>query len=247
MRLSLFSILFAALSFITADAQRGDNFIKLSDNITTETRDVSGFDKLDVSEDFEVFIRVSDTAEKVEIESNENLHDLIQVENKNGTLKIYTKSYSTQSGGRNGGAHERLVAYITVTNLTEIKGQEDVIFELEDKLYTDQLSIQLDEDCTFEGYLEVQKLVVDLVEDSVIDIEGKATTMVVEADEDCVIKGFGFEAGKLEIVLNEDSEAKLTVNGDIDLEAKEDSYFHYRGDVNFIRKRLRGDSEVHAH
>lgn len=234
------------LSLTIASAQWGDNYIKLSHNITTETRNFTGFDKIEVSEDFEVRIRLSDTAEKVELEANENLHDLIQVEKEGKTLKIYTKPYSTSYNSRNkkSGAKERLVAYITAKSLSEIKGNEDVIIVLEDKLYSDKLTIALDEDSTFEGFLEVKNLVVQLDEDCILDIEGSAQSMEVAANEDSIIKGYDFEVGDLAIELDEDSVAKLTVNGDIDLRAREDSYFHYQGEGRFTRKRLTGDSEV---
>lgn len=243
MRSSILTIIFA-LSFTSIFAQRGDNFIKLSDKITTENRNITGFDKIEVSEDFEVYIRFSDTTEKVEIEANENLHPLIKVEQKGNRVKISTKSYSTKSGGFRGGAHERLVAYITAKRLTEISADEDVVIELEDKLSAEKLSINLEEDCTLTGHIEVENLIVNLDEDSVLEIEGSAQNMDVQADEDSVIGGFDFEVGDLVIELNEDSVAKLTVNGNIELDANEDSYFYYRGNGTFTHKRLRGDSEV---
>ncbi len=224
--------------------QRGHNYIELSHKITSETKNITGFDKIDVTEDFKVFIRFSDQEEKVEIEANENLHDLIQVEKKGKTLKIYTKSYSTGSSDHKGKAKEKLVAYITAKNLVEIKGDEDVDITLEDKLSTDNLSIYLEEDCNLRGHLEVQNLLVDLNEDSVLDITGNAQTMKVDANEDSLIKSFDFVVGNLVMDLRDDSQAKLTVNGDINLKASGDSYFYHRGKGHFKRKRLRGDSEV---
>ena len=244
MRSSILTLILIAI-VTSASAQWGDNYIKLSETITTKTKDITDFEKIDVSEDFEVHIRFSDTTEKVEIEANENLHDLIEVRKEGNTLRISTKSYSTSHGiGRKSGAKERLVAYITTKKLTEIKGDEDVVIVLKDKLYSDELTIDLNEDSSLEGFIEVQKLIVDLEEDSTLDIEGSTVSMQVTADEDSIIEGYGFIVEDLAIELNEDSEAKLTVNGDIDLVAKDDSYFYYRGAGNFTRKKLRGDSEV---
>jgi len=243
MRTSALSIIF--ILFVTSVySQWRDNYIELSRNITTETKNITGFDKIDVSEDFEVHIHFSDSSEKVEIQANENLHALIQVKKEGRTLKIDTKSYSTGSWNNKGGAKERLVAIITVTNLTEIRGNEDVTIVLEDAIQAEELTISLDEDSTLEGFLDVQYLVVKLNEDSVLDIAGSAHTMQVKANEDSSIYGYDFVVGQLDIVLNEDSEAKLTVNGDIDLRAREDSSFHYQGKGHFVRKRLTGDSEA---
>ena len=63
--------------------------------LTTETKNITGFDKIEVGEDFEVFIKFSNRAESIKIEANENLHDCIIVKKEGNTLKIDTKSYST--------------------------------------------------------------------------------------------------------------------------------------------------------
>lgn len=243
MKLSTLTIVFSLFVF-NLFGQKGNNHLRLSHTITTETKSITGFDKIDVSEDFEVIIRFSDQEEKVAIEANENLHDLIQVKKEGTTLKIYTKSYSTGYSGGNHHADEKLVAYITAKTLKEIKGNEDVDIVLKDKLTTDALTIILDEDCTLTGDLEVEKLTVDLDEDSTLDITGSAQAMEIKANEDSMIKNFDFIVGDLVVHLSEESEAKLTVNGDIKLKATGESCFSYRGDGDFSSKRLRGESEV---
>ncbi len=243
MKLSAFTLLFTLVA-TSIFAQKGENYIQLSDKITTETKKITGFDKIDVSEDFKVYVRFSDKAEELKIEANENLHQFIKVEKEGSTLKISTKSYSTNNWNQKSGAQERLVAYITTKQLTEIKADEDVVIVLEDKLSTDNLAIYLNEDSTLKGHLEVGDLTVELKEDSVLDIEGTAKSMDVKAREDSILKSFDFVVENLTIDLHGDSEAKITVNGDIDLRAKGDSYFYYRGEGNFIRKSLSGDSEV---
>ncbi len=243
MKYSIYTFLFM-LFVINAFGQKRNNYLKLSHTITTETKNITGFEKIDVSEDFKVIVRFSDSEEKVEIEANENLHDLIQVKKEGETLKIYTKSYHTDYQKSNS-ADERLVAYLTVKNLTEIKGYEDVDFVFKNKLNTDNLTILLEEDCTLKADLQVENLVVDLNEDSELDIEGSAQSMLIKANEDSMIKSFDFVVDEILVVhLSDESEAKLTVNGDIKLKATGESSFSYRGDGQFISKRLRGASEV---
>jgi len=248
MRLSILTLILT-LFMTNAYSQWGDNYIKLSENITTESKDITGFDKIIVEEDFEVHILYSNKFEKLEIEANENLHDLIQVDLKNNTLSISTKSYSTSSGGRGkwNGAKEHLVAYITIMELSEITGNEDVNIVFDDIIKADKLSINLAEDSTLKGALDIQNLIVDLDEDSILNIEGNAQTMDAQVNEDSKIKGFDFIVGNLKIDLNEDSKAQLTVNGEIDLRANEDSSFHYKGNGIFRNKQLTEDSKVKRH
>jgi len=232
------------LTLTSAIAQRGQNKIKLSTNITTETKDITGFDKIEVSEDFNVYIRVADK-EEIRIKANENLHSLIQVEQKGTTLKIYTDPYSYSYNNRKkNSAKEVLTAYITVKELSQITADEDVNIIVDGIVEAEELTIRLSEDCTLEGNFLTKNLYIHMNEDCVLDIAGSAQTMEVKADEDCDLMGKKFTVQDLAINLNEDSTAKLIVNGDIDLLAREDSYFSYRGTGRFVSKKLREDSEV---
>ncbi len=232
------------LTLTTAIAQWGQNKINLSSNITTETKDNTGFDKIEVSEDFNVYIRVADK-EEIRIKANENLHNLIQVEQIGTTLKIYTDPYSASYNNRKKkSAKEVLTAYITVKELSEIVGDEDVNILVDGIVKAEELTIKLSEDCTLEGNFQVKNLYVNMDEDCTLDISGSAKNMEVKADEDCEIFGKKFTVQDLAVNLNEDSTAKLIVNGDIDLVAREDSYFSYRGTGRFVKKKLREDSEI---
>ena len=244
MKVPVLTLFAALLTFGTAFGQ-WDNQIELSHKITTETKNITGFDKIEIGEDFEVFIKFSDQAESIKIETNENLHDYIIVKKEGNTLKIDTKNYSTGNyNSKKRGAKERLVAYVTAKHLVAIEGDEDVTIELDDKLVANTLSIKLNEDCTLSGMLEVQNLIVDLDEDSVLDIEGFAHKMELEANEDSMVKNYDFVVHDLTVRLREDSEAKLTVNGTIDLRASGDSQFYYKGNGKVIKKRLTGDAEM---
>lgn len=244
MKLPILTLFTALLTIGTAFGQ-WDNHLELSPKITTQTKDITGFDKIVAGEDFEVFIKFSDKAESVKIEANKNLHDYIIVKKEGNTLKIDTKSYSTGNyGSKRRGAKERLVAYVTAKNLTSIEGDEDVVFELDDRLVANTLNIKLAEDCTLSGVLEIQNLIVDLDEDSVLDIEGSAHKMELEANEDSMVKNYDFVVHDLTVRLREDSEARLTVNGNIDLRASGDSQFYYKGNGKVIKKRLTGDAEM---
>ena len=244
MKLPVLTVFIALLTIGTAFGQ-WDNHLELSPKITTETKNITGFDKIVAGEDFEVIIKFSDQAESVKIEANENLHDYIIVKKEGNTLEIDTKSYSTGNyGAKRGGAKERLVAYVTAKHLTAIEGAEDVVFELDDKLVANTLNIKLDEDCTLSGVLEVQNLIVELDEDSVLDIEGSAHKMEIDANEDSMVKNYDFVVHNLTVRLREDSEARLTVNGEINLRGSGDSQFYYKGNGKVVKKRLTGDAEM---
>ncbi|MEM1121833.1 MAG: head GIN domain-containing protein [Bacteroidota bacterium] len=243
MRICLLTAFVIFLNSHTVFAQWSNNYIELSPNITTKDHLISNFKKLDVGEDFEVFVKFGNV-ESIKIEANENLHDLIIVEKKGNTLKIDTQPYSTWAKGKRQRTNERLVAYITAKELVSIEGEEDVVIELDNRLETASLDIRLDEDATLSGAIKVKNLMVDLNEDSTLDLEGSAQKMELMANEDSMFKSYDFEVQDLIVELNEDSQAKITVNGTIDLEARGDSNFYYKGNAKIVRQRLRGDSQV---
>ena len=56
------------LAFSTVTFGQWGNTINLSSNITKETRDVTDFTKISATDDFVVYIKLSNTEDKVEIE-----------------------------------------------------------------------------------------------------------------------------------------------------------------------------------
>lgn len=243
MRVTHLILAFLFISSTTAFSQ-WDKRIQLSHKITTEEKNIKDFTEIDAEADFEIIVRIADE-ESVKIEANENLHDFIIVEKEGNTLKLRLKRYSTynKQSSRNQ-VREKLVAHVSMKTLTAVTAKEDVVIELIDKLTTDKLTFDLEEDCTFEGEIEVNNLVADLEEDSQLDLKGSAKNFILEAEEDSSIKGYKFEVDDLEADLSGDSEAKLTVNGNINLRARGDSNFYYKGKGTIVKQRLTGDSEV---
>lgn len=64
--------------------------IKGNGNVVKSTRDLSGFDAISVSTGIELYI-TQDSVEKVIVEADENLQEVIITEVRNGELKIYAE------------------------------------------------------------------------------------------------------------------------------------------------------------
>ena len=71
--------------------------IRGNGNIKTEDRNVTGFNNVDVSGSFKVYIK-QDSAYSVKVEADENLARYILMENENGTLVIGTEGNANLSG-----------------------------------------------------------------------------------------------------------------------------------------------------
>lgn len=216
------------------------NRVQLSENITTETKKVQEFDKIYATDDFIVNVNFSDSETSLRIEANQNLHELIQVKVENGQLKLSTKSYSSSRKS----ASERLIAHVTVPNLVSIAGSGDAEYYLLDPLRAKKLNLNLNDDAILKGKIHIEQLTVNLDSDAELSLKGSANNMSVKADSDSVIDGYDFSVDNLDIKLNGDSEAELTVNETIDITARGDSEFTYKGKGIISSKRITGDSDV---
>ena len=81
--LNTLSLLFLLIS-VSINAQK----IKGSKNVTKEKRTVNSFTSLEIQDDFEVHLSKGNT-EKVEVETDDNIQDFVEVKIKDNTLSIY--------------------------------------------------------------------------------------------------------------------------------------------------------------
>ncbi|KGO92454.1 GIN domain-containing protein [Flavobacterium subsaxonicum] len=82
--LLLLALLFTAVTF----AQKREK-IKGSKNVTVAKKEVAAFDSLEIEDNLEVYL-TKGTEQGLEIEADDNLHDVIQADIHGGTLRLYT-------------------------------------------------------------------------------------------------------------------------------------------------------------
>ena len=116
--------------------------------------------------------------------------------------------------------------------------------KLENKLTTDELSVDLSGDSKLDGELAVGKMSVDVRGDSYLTIKGTANILDAKVRGDSQLKSFDFEVGTLKLHLSGDSVAKLTIKESMDVDISGDSVMKYKGSPKVEHQRVRGDSEL---
>jgi hypothetical protein len=180
--------------------------------------------KLDVSNTFQVFLTFSETEERIIVEANENLHSYVQVQDKDGWLKIYLKDFVNITS-----TNRVLNIYITTKNINEyqIAGAAAVI--LENELYTDDLNFELSGAGSFTGTVYTNNLYTTLSGGSKMDVSGSATLLDVMVDGGGVIKNYGLEVTQLEAEMNGGSKVYLSVSESLKVRANAGSHVFYKG------------------
>ena len=169
-----------------------------SGNVVTETREVSGFDAVNVEYPAQVLIKQG-KSESLKIEAEDNLLPNLKTQVKNGTLEIFYK----RENGKHVNPTKTVKVTIVVKDLADVefKSAGELIIE---KLKTDRLDVSL----SGAGNMNLDSI---LVESLTISLSGAGSmTASGTADNlDMTISGFGdFDGSELH-----DKDARVNISG----------------------------------
>lgn len=233
-QLLIISTLIFGIFFQSCDIEK----INPSSEIGTKTYDLDSFTSLDIANDFKVYVNFSDEEEKVSIQVNEDLEKHVLVEVNDGVLEIRLKDNLSIIGNKT------LNAFISAPLINDFQASGDVEIYLNDKLATENVSIKLSGDSTFDGVLEAKTLDANLRGDSYLKLIGSADNLDIELRGDSKIERYGFSVKKLKIDLKGDSEGYLSVTESIEVTASGDSNLYYKGAATIIKEDISGDSKL---
>lgn len=100
-----YAALLLLLCFTIATAQKKEK-IKGSKIVTVENRSIADFERLEIEDNLEINLERGEKAD-LKIEADENLQDGVKVEERDGTLRIYTTKNAT--------SYKKLLVRITYT------------------------------------------------------------------------------------------------------------------------------------
>jgi hypothetical protein len=169
-----------------------------SGNVITQTREVSGFDAVNVEYPAQVLIKQGNT-ESLKIEAEDNLLPNLKTEVKNGTLEIFYK----RENGKHVNPTKIVKITITVKDLTEVDftSAGELIIE---KLKTDNLDVSL----SGAGNLNLEEIQVQALEVN-LSGAGSMTASGTADDLNLNISGFGdFKGAELH-----DKKAHVDISG----------------------------------
>lgn len=230
--------LLALVSILTSCKK--DHFgIIPSKNITSVEKSIAGNSKLEVSSLFQVHITFTDTEEKLIVEANENLHQYIKVEDKNGWLKIKFKNNISLLGDQS-----VLNIYISTKHINEyqVDGASSVI--LENELFADDINIDIDGASHFSGTIYSNNLNANLSGASTINVNGYAAFLDVVANGAGIVKSYDLESNQLDADLNGASEVQATITEKLWVKANGGSNVFYKGNGVVHHQDLSGGSSI---
>lgn len=216
-------LLFTMLLCVTGFAQKKEK-IKGSRFVVVKQNDVANFNAIDIGEDFEVTL-VQGDAPKIEIEADDNLHDIIDYSVNDGTFYITTSKKIVSK--------KKFAVRLTFTSelKTIIAKEKATINSLTDLEFND-LTITAKENSKVFMTLKSTTVKVVTAKKSRTELNITASSTVVEMSDSSDMKAL-INSNKLVFDLYQKANAKI--EGDVDdLKIRADNA------TNFDGKRLTG-------
>ncbi len=214
--------------------------IKPKGEIVTESYDLKDFTEIEAESEFQVYLTFSDTEDKLEIESNSNLHDRMIVEKIGNRLVLRFKN------GLILDTDDKKVinAYITTSSVDVFEGSGASGFFLQNELDVDKIKIDLTGASKFEGSVSTEHIKSDASGASKIILTGSTKTLQTDLSGASTIEDYDFTCDHLIADLSGASKIKAWVNETLIIKASGASEVNYRGDGTVTAEDLSGASRI---
>ncbi len=244
MNKTLLLILCALISTLSLAQEK----VKGSRVLSTNTTDINPFNRLLLTEDFEVKLVKAETA-AVKIVTDENLHDYIQIIDKDSTLTLKTTAKLRFK------KQEVTVFYTDVLNTIELKEEAEIFSENSQKfndltlvtsdnsrafltvectmikhinegkarnklnITADNVTLELNGDSKIEALINASKIEADLLESADAQIEGDAKDLDLNVDNSSEFNGEKLSIKDINITTLNRAEAKVNASRDLNINA----------------------------
>lgn len=229
----------AGLSILLTSCEKFGNNIVPSDNISKETRSVSGFNGIDVSSAFQVYVTIFDGEESIEIEANDNLHPYINVYEQGGSLVI-----KLENGIDVRGQGVKLKAYITTSDLSNFNLSDAASIELENELTSSRISIDMSDATVFTGEIYATDMYCNLSDGSEANLSGSSENLHLDISDASSFMDYTLAVDYLRADLSGASDVYITANVELSISASDASNLYYTGNGVIKSSDLSGASNV---
>ena len=195
-------------------------------NVTTEQRDVEAFDKLRVSSGIDVYI-TQGNVETLELEADENLHEVIKTEVREGTLRIWTDHNIRKAKAKKVHLSYKNLSSIRISSAGDVYGTNRMTAE----------DLRLSLSSAGDLKLEVDASSIDINISSSGDARLSGTTDILEASLSSAgdLHAFDLEAKKCKVNASSAGSARVYASEELDLSSSSAGDIHYKGDGKITR------------
>lgn len=212
--------------------------VKLSGVTKVSTKEVSAFDKVDVSGAIDVIVNIGNKSEVV-IEADSAIMPYVVTEVKDRELRIYNKDIIGFYNFKN----NKILVTITTPSILELESSGACDVTIND-LKTDMFKVSLSGACDLIGSFECNVLDLEASGSSDSKLRGKVKDCNIELSGACDIKALDLEVDSLKIEGSGSSNVEITVQNSLDVELSGASELRYKGEPKYIKTDMSGVSNL---
>ena len=242
-------LLIGVLLFCGVSVAQKKSKIKGNKNVVSDERTFGYFSKLEVNDKVKLSLRQGNQT-KLEIEADENLHDVIDTDIDNSTLSISLNKRITNSKRFELTLYVEDLDYIELNDDSEIISSEKLEFfnidiALNDKsdleahieaqflkleanerskaeliIKTDSVEFKLKESARLKSNLNTQKILIDHFGSSNSEFTGKTASLIINSNDNATFKGAEFKANEVIVNALNKSDSYLNAKNIIEINAK---------------------------
>ncbi len=202
--------------------------VKGNGDVITKNRKISNdFTRIKVSRGLEVYITKSSSVSLV-VEADENLHDLIKTEIKNGTLIITSEKNIWQARSKK--------IHLSVENLNEILVSSGAEVYSENTLSYDDMKVSVSSGSEAKLHLNVNNLICKSSSGADIKLTGKTIDFDVSASSGSDILAYNLETENCTANASSGSDIKIYVTGTFVGTATSGADIRYKGNPKVVQK-----------
>ena len=196
-----------------------------NNHVVKKERDVGNFSGLRVSSGIDVYLKQTDD-ESIVVEADENLHEYIQTEIRDGILSVYTEANIREA--------EMKRVYVTMRDINSLKTTSagDIIGETPVKTEKLELSASSAGDIKLEVY--AKEIEAHISSSGDVTLTGEVDILDATLSSAGDLNAFGLEVREAEVSASSAGDADISVSERLRARASSAGDINYRGNPKYI-------------
>ena len=229
------AILFIAAIFTSCGSNMFNGVVGNRNIVTIERTIKADFTGIKVSTGIDLFIRQGST-NAITVEADENLHDLIITEVKEGILKIYTDKNIWKSKARK--------VYVTIENLTLLKASSGSNVKSESVINTNEIYIDASSGASIDIEVVAKSAVTEASSGADVKIKGTTINHKARASSGSSINAYKLKSTNANASASSGASINIYASKNMDAKASSGGVIDYTGNPTKISKEASSGGSI---
>lgn len=205
-------------------------------HVVSKEREARSFDGLKVSSGVDVFLKQGDT-EKITVEADENLHEYIMTEVRDGVLNVYSEGNIRKA--------ERERVYVTMKNINSIRTTSAGNVTCETPVKTNSIELSASSAGDIKIELNAKDVEINISSSGDITIKGDADRMEADLSSAGDLNAYDFKVREAEISVTSAGDADVNVSERITARASSAGDINYVGNPKYVDAHSSSAGGIH--